>query len=181
MYSGSSLQTAWSESVPNLPYTKTNEILPFCCFARKYHRFDICPGAFQLVFFICVKTPSFKHAIYCCPSINNAIQQHFRTYSAKSKEHPSCADITSARNEIAPRRASPDRNEISKSTFDNEMRIQNSNSKFNYQKRKFEFGFGARFQNNSQLKRFSAICINLIYYLRKKSQACICGPRIYYV
>ena len=54
------------------------------------------PDASQADFLICAKTPSFKHAIYCCPNINNAIEQHFRTYSTKSKEHPPCANMMSS-------------------------------------------------------------------------------------
>jgi len=95
MYSGCNVQTAFSENVVGLALTKTNEILPFCYFARKYHRFDIMPDASEADFLICAKTPSFKHAIYCCPNINNAIEQHFRTYSTKSKEHPPCANMMS--------------------------------------------------------------------------------------
>ena len=49
------------------------------------------------------------------------------------------------------------------------MRIRNSSSKFknfkcDYQKRKSKFRFGARCQNNSQLKRFSAICIIIVFF-----------------
>ena len=93
MYSGTRVQPPCSENVVGLALAKTNEILPFCCFARKYHRFGIMPDASEAHFLICAKTPSFKHAIYCCPNINNAIEQHFRAYSTKSREHPPCANM----------------------------------------------------------------------------------------
>ena len=59
--------------------------LPFGCFARKYHRFNTMPDASQAVFLNCAKKPLFKNALYCCPSTNNAIEQHFWRYSTTTK------------------------------------------------------------------------------------------------
>ena len=56
MYSGSRVQTALSENVVGLTLTVANEILPFSCFARKYHRFDTLPDASQADFWNCAKT-----------------------------------------------------------------------------------------------------------------------------
>ena len=62
--SGSRPQTVLFEAVPYFTYTETNEFIPFCCFARKYHRFSTLPDASRAVFFfICAKTPSFKHGV----------------------------------------------------------------------------------------------------------------------
>ena len=43
-----------------------------------------CLMLLRPVFWIAQKHHPFKHAVYCCSSINNAFGQHFRTYSAKT-------------------------------------------------------------------------------------------------
>ena len=56
-----------------------------------------CLMLLKLFFGIAQKHHPFKHAIYCCPSINNAIGEHFRRYSAKTYSY----------NEFVPRSGSP--------------------------------------------------------------------------
>ena len=90
---GSNEQSTLSENVHYFTSTEANRLLTFWCFAQKYNRFNICPGALQPVFLICAKTPSFKHGVYCCPSSNHAIGQHFWRYSTKTKLNFGSLDV----------------------------------------------------------------------------------------